>query len=75
MKCPMCGRWTKVKDTRWQEARSSVMRRRECRKGHRFTTYETTDRPELVDIDAVDRDVADAVLSLTQQGGDLEETP
>ena len=34
MKCPHCGVWTTVLETR------GVRRRRECGNGHRFTTQE-----------------------------------
>ncbi len=34
MKCPQCGAWTEVLETR------GIKRRRECGNGHRFTTEE-----------------------------------
>jgi transcriptional regulator NrdR family protein len=34
MKCPTCGTWTLVKETR------GIRRRRECANEHRFTTEE-----------------------------------
>ena len=34
MKCPYCGAWSDVKDSR------QGRRRRECANGHRFTTQE-----------------------------------
>lgn len=34
MKCPECGAWTSVKETR------GIRRRRECGNEHRFTTEE-----------------------------------
>jgi transcriptional regulator NrdR family protein len=34
MKCPQCGAWSDVKDSR------QGRRRRECANGHRFTTQE-----------------------------------
>ncbi len=37
MKCPQCGAWTDVLETR------SPRRRRECANGHRFTTIELPD--------------------------------
>ena len=35
MKCPTCGAWTRVLETR-----QGVNRRRECANGHRFSTQE-----------------------------------
>lgn len=35
MKCPECGVWTRVLETR-----QGVLRRRECANGHRFNTEE-----------------------------------
>jgi transcriptional regulator NrdR family protein len=37
VKCPQCGAWTDVLETR------SPRRRRECANGHRFTTIELPD--------------------------------
>lgn len=37
MKCPWCGKWTFVLDSRYGT------RRRECGNGHRFNTVEVTD--------------------------------
>lgn len=42
MKCPECGAWSEVKDTRQNKAKTVVTRRRECANGHRFTTQEMT---------------------------------
>lgn len=39
MKCPVCGTWTLVKETR-QRAENAVYRRYECANEHRFTTLE-----------------------------------
>lgn len=38
MKCPTCGAWSIVKDTR--ERPNYITRRRLCANGHRFTTKE-----------------------------------
>ena len=40
MKCPECGAWTTVKDTRTQ-ANNTKRRRIECANMHRFSTLET----------------------------------
>jgi len=40
MKCPVCGAWTVVKETRADE-NNSRRRRMECANMHRFTTLET----------------------------------
>jgi transcriptional regulator NrdR family protein len=40
MKCPVCGTWTLVKETR-KRADNSKYRRYECANLHRFTTLET----------------------------------
>jgi transcriptional regulator NrdR family protein len=40
MKCPECGAWTLVKETRADE-NNSRRRRIECANMHRFTTLET----------------------------------
>jgi transcriptional regulator NrdR family protein len=40
MKCPECGAWTVVKETRVDE-NNSRRRRIECANMHRFTTLET----------------------------------
>jgi len=40
MKCPECGSWTVVKETRADE-NNSRRRRIECANMHRFTTLET----------------------------------
>jgi transcriptional regulator NrdR family protein len=40
MKCPECGAWTVVKETRADE-NNSRRRRIECANMHRFTTLET----------------------------------
>jgi len=39
MKCPTCGAWSLVKETR-QSPTFGHMRRRECANEHRFTTRE-----------------------------------
>lgn len=48
MKCPLCGTWTSVKETRSETF--LVRRRRECANGHRAWTYEV--------LEAVYKDVA-----------------
>lgn len=40
MKCPKCHKPTKVIDKR-DSSDHIIRRRRECKEGHRFTTYET----------------------------------
>ena len=40
MKCPECGAWTVVKDTR-SDQNNTRRRRIECANMHRFTTLET----------------------------------
>ncbi len=40
MKCPVCGTWTLVKETR-QRLDNAKYRRYECANMHRFTTLET----------------------------------
>lgn len=42
MKCPLCGVWSEVLDTR-AGVHDSVRRRRQCGNGHRFVTYEVTE--------------------------------
>jgi transcriptional regulator NrdR family protein len=39
MKCPECGTWTEVLETRVTD-KNQVTRRRECANTHRFRTYE-----------------------------------
>lgn len=39
MKCPECGAWTEVKETRTRTD-NTRRRRYECANGHRFTTVE-----------------------------------
>lgn len=40
MKCPVCGTWTWVLDSRPIRSRNARHRRYECANGHRFTTEE-----------------------------------
>lgn len=40
MKCPHCGAWTTVKETRINEETNQVWRRKECANLHTFTTIE-----------------------------------
>jgi hypothetical protein len=49
MKCPTCGAWSNVLDTR-QGPYESLRRRRECGNGHRFATLEVF--PEVIHGDA-----------------------
>jgi hypothetical protein len=42
MKCPTCGTWTLVKETR------GIRRRRECANEHRFTTEEIVIPEEVI---------------------------
>lgn len=39
MKCPICGAWSEVRDTR-EGQNESIRRRRQCANGHRFSTLE-----------------------------------
>jgi len=43
MKCPVCGAWVTVKETRSRPA-NTVYRRYECANGHRFVTSEAVVR-------------------------------
>ena len=47
MKCPECGAWTVIKDTRKSE-NFGYIRRRECANYHRFTTQETVVPKEAI---------------------------
>lgn len=49
MKCPTCGAWSSVLDTR-TGPHESLRRRRECGNGHRFATLEVF--PEVLHHDA-----------------------
>lgn len=40
MKCPQCGAWTQVKETRTKKTDNVVTRRYECGNMHRFSTEE-----------------------------------
>lgn len=40
MKCPECGAWTSVKETRTRKIENITVRRYECANLHRFTTEE-----------------------------------
>ena len=40
MKCPKCGEVTRVLATRVLATRNEIKRRRECTRGHRFSTEE-----------------------------------
>jgi hypothetical protein len=42
MKCPRCGAWTDVAETRRAEAGLVVRRTRVCANAHRFVSYEIT---------------------------------
>lgn len=54
MKCPVCGAWTEVLDTR-EGRNESVRRRRQCGNGHRFVTLEV--HPTVLHIGAVEASV------------------
>lgn len=41
MKCPQCGAWALIKETRTRVTRNVVVRRYECANLHRFSTEET----------------------------------
>jgi transcriptional regulator NrdR family protein len=41
IKCPQCGSWTEVIETRKIGKKDIVYRRRECGNGHRLVTHET----------------------------------
>jgi transcriptional regulator NrdR family protein len=45
MKCPVCGTWTIVKETRTSTG-NTRRRRLECANAHRFTTIETVVIPK-----------------------------
>lgn len=47
MKCPECGAWSLVKDTR-ESPTFGYIRRRECANYHRFTTQELIITPEEI---------------------------
>ena len=47
MKCPQCGAWTEVKETRTRKTDGVVTRRYECANMHRFSTEERV-RDELL---------------------------
>lgn len=40
MKCPECGVWSEVKETRAIYNKQAVRRGRKCANGHSFSTYE-----------------------------------
>lgn len=40
LKCPECGKWTDVIETRKLNGHNAIYRRRECGNGHRFVTHE-----------------------------------
>lgn len=40
MKCPECGAWTVVLESRRPKTDNYIYRRRECGNGHRFATHE-----------------------------------
>jgi transcriptional regulator NrdR family protein len=48
MKCPTCGAWTLIKETR-QSPTFGQTRRRECANEHRFTTQEVIIPQEAID--------------------------
>jgi len=48
MKCPECGAWSLVKETR-QSPTFGQTRRRECANEHRFTTQELVVPQEAID--------------------------
>jgi transcriptional regulator NrdR family protein len=48
MKCPTCGAWTLIKETR-QSPTFGYTRRRECANEHRFTTQELVIPQEAID--------------------------
>jgi transcriptional regulator NrdR family protein len=51
MKCPVCGAWSEVLDTR-EGQNESVRRRRQCGNGHRFVTLEV--HPTVLHMQAVE---------------------
>lgn len=51
MKCPVCGAWSEVLDTR-EGQNESTKRRRRCGNGHRFTTLEV--HPTVLHMQAVE---------------------
>lgn len=43
MKCPTCGAWSEIKETKTKD-NGTVYRRRKCGNNHLFSTYELVDR-------------------------------
>lgn len=43
MNCGKCGTWSTVAETRKADRGFTLVRRRECANGHRFTTFEVLD--------------------------------
>jgi transcriptional regulator NrdR family protein len=41
LKCPECGAWTEILETKQIRNTNTIRRRRECGNGHRLTTHET----------------------------------
>ena len=54
MKCPTCGKWTIVLDTRPSPIRN-VRRRRQCANEHTFTTEETVVPSEVLEQERLER--------------------
>jgi len=48
MKCPVCGAWSTVKETR-ESKQFGFRRRRECANEHRFTTQEVVIPEEVIE--------------------------
>jgi transcriptional regulator NrdR family protein len=46
MKCPTCGTWTEVLETRTRKTDGTTTRRYQCAKLHRFTTEEKPVQPK-----------------------------
>jgi transcriptional regulator NrdR family protein len=59
IKCPVCGAWTSVKQTRTRKTDGVVTRRYECGNLHRFSTEERV-RYESINLKTVQSRLLDA---------------
>lgn len=64
MRCPECGLASSVDSTR--TVAGKVRRRRECRRGHRFTTYELLE-DDLMRDTALSSAFRDAILGVMKR--------
>jgi transcriptional regulator NrdR family protein len=61
MNCGKCGAWSSVDETRKADGGLTILRRRRCANGHRFTTYEVPEpsaRPARATIRAAEKRAA-----------------